>query len=106
MDKDLTSSKLHRKNILNNKSALQAIYDEISFPGVMFEKKLRYTKKQVSDFFNIDERTVDRYIEQYKEEFDNSGYEILTGNRLKDFKLSYGNDIDVVTIDQGLKRIN
>ena len=104
MNKDLTSSKLHRKNILNNKTALKAVYDEISFPGVLFEGKFRYTKKQVADFFNIDDRTVDRYIEQNKEEIDDSGYEVLTGNRLKAFKLSYGSDIDVATIDDSFKK--
>ena len=85
MNKDLTTSDLHRKNILNNNYALEIIYDEISFPGVMFENEYRYTKKQVAGFFEIDERTVERYIESNKSEFKESGYEILTGDRLKDF---------------------
>lgn len=104
MNKDLTTSNLHRRNILNNNYALEIIYEEISFPGVMFESKYRFTKKQVADFFEIDDRTVDRYIENNKSEFEESGYEILTGKRLKEFKLAYGNDTNVVTIDEPLKK--
>lgn len=104
MNKDLTTSNLHRKNILNNNYALEIIYSEISFPGIMFEDKYRFTKKQVAEFFEIDDRTVDRYIESNKSEFEESGYEILTGNRLKDFKLAYGNDTNVATIDETLKK--
>jgi len=104
MNKDLTTSDLHRRNILNNNYALEIIYNEISFPGVMFENKYRFTKKQVAEFFEIDDRTVERYIENNKSEFEESGYEILTGNRLKDFKLAYGTDTNVGTIDESLKK--
>jgi hypothetical protein len=104
MNKDLTTSDLHRRNILNNNYALETIYDEISFPDVMFESKYRFTKKQVAEFFEIDNRTLDRYIENNKSEFEESGYEILTGNRLKEFKLAYGNDTNVGTIDESLKK--
>ena len=103
MKKDLTTSDLHRKNILNNKYALDIIYSEISFSGVMFENKYRFTKKQVAEFFEIDYRTVNRYIKKNKIEFEESGFEILTGNRLKEFKLNYGSDINVTTLDEALK---
>src|SRR5690554_3269748 len=104
MNKDLTTSDVHRRNILNNNYALEIIYNEISFPGVMFESKYRFTKKQVAEFFEIDERTVERYIENNKSEFEESGYEILTGSKLKNFKLAYGNDTNVGTIDESLKK--
>ena len=104
MNKDLTTSDLHRKNILNNNYALEIIYDEISFPGVMFESKYRFTKKNVAEFYEIDERTVDRYIEKNKSEFDESGYEVLKHNRLKEFKVAYVNDTNVVNIDESLQK--
>lgn len=47
---------------------------------------------------------MERYIESNKSEFEESGYEILTGNRLKDFKLAYGTDTNVGTIDESLKK--
>lgn len=104
MNKDLTTSDLHRKNILNNNYALEVIYNEVKFPGILFDDKFRFTKKQIAEFFEIDDRTVDRYIENNKSEFEESGYEVLTGNRLKDFKLAYGNDTNVATIDESLKK--
>jgi hypothetical protein len=36
----------------------------------MFERKYRFTKKQVAEFFEIDERTLERYIERNKSEFE------------------------------------
>lgn len=104
MNKDLTTSNLHRKNILNNNYALEIIYDEISFPGVMFEDKYRFTKKQVAEYFEIDERTVDRYIERNKSEFEESSYEVLKHNRLKLFKVAYVNDTNVANIDESLQK--
>lgn len=104
MKKDLTTSDLHRRNILNNNYALEIIYDEISFPGIMFENKYRFTKKHVAEFYEIDERTVDRYIEKNKSEIEESGYEVLKHNRLKEFKISYVNDTNVVNIDESLQK--
>ena len=69
MAKDLTTSDIHRKNILNNKYALQEIEKEIGFLGVPFESNLRYTKRQIAQFYDIDERTVERYLEQHEDEF-------------------------------------
>jgi hypothetical protein len=104
MNKDLTTSNLHRRNILNNNYTLKIIYKEIDFGGVVFEGKYRFTKKQVAEFYEIDDRTIDRYIENNKIEFEESGYETLNGNRLKEFKLVYGNDIHVATMDESLKK--
>lgn len=105
MNKDLTTSNLHRKNILNNSYVLDIIYNEISFPGIMFDGEYRFTKKQVVRFFEIDERTVDRYIEKNKSEFEESGYEVLKYNRLKEFKIAYVNDTNVVDIGESFQKI-
>lgn len=104
MNKDLTTSDLHRKNILNNQYAVEVIYDKIQFPGILFENKFRFTKKQVAEFYAIDERTVDRYIKKNKPEFEESGYEILRHNRLKEFKTSYVNDMNVVDIEESFQK--
>lgn len=68
------------------------------------EGKYRFTKKQVAEFFEVDDRTVDRYIENNKSEFEESGYEVLKHNRLKMFKLSYVHDINVANIDESLQK--
>mgnify|MGYP006271942755 CR=1 FL=1 len=89
MAKDLTSSNVHRKNILNNKYALQEIEKEVAFPGILFEGSLRYTKRQIAQFYGIDERTIERYLEQHEDEFRENGYEVLRGKKLNDFKQAY-----------------
>ncbi len=110
MAKDLTTSDIHRKNILNNRYALQEIEKEVGFPGILFEGSLRYTKRQIAQFYDIDERTINRYLEQHEKEFSGSGYEVLSGKRLREFKEAYeqyisdlsdGKDIDVPTMPDG-----
>lgn len=45
-----------------------------------------FTREMVSDIFEVDIRTIGRYIEQYKnDELRNGGYQVLKGKRLKDF---------------------
>lgn len=113
MTKDLTSSDTHRKNILNNKLALQEVEKEVAFPGVVFEGIIRYTKKQITQFYDVDERTINRYLEHHEQEFLSSGYETLKGKRLNDFKLTcesmmgeveHGRDIYVLTMDEAFKK--
>jgi len=125
MAKDLTSSNIHRKNILNNKYALQEIEKEVAFPGILFDGSLRYTKRQIAQFYDIDERTIERYLEQHETEFKENGYEVLRGKKLNDFKQTYeqfisdlndgkdmnvptmpddGSDINVATMDESIKK--
>ena len=37
MARDLTSSDIERKNILNNKYALDELYTELGFPSILFD---------------------------------------------------------------------
>lgn len=57
-NKDLTTSNVVRQNILNNKYALSEIQKAIGLKGVIFNRELKFTKKQVADFFEIDERAI------------------------------------------------
>lgn len=86
MKKDLTNSSLDRKNILNNNLAIQAVYAEIGFIGFKFEGKYRFTKQQIAQYYEVDIRTIDRLLENYKDELEQSGYELYTGQKLKSFK--------------------
>jgi len=67
MAKDLTNSSLERQNILNNPYALQEIQKATKITGVVFEGSLRLTKEQVSSFFDVDTRTIERYLEKYSD---------------------------------------
>jgi hypothetical protein len=96
MAKDLTNSVVDRKNILNNNSAIKAVYDEVGFKGILFEGKFRFTKQQVATFYEVDVRTVERILEQHSKELSESGYELFTGMRLRDLKNAFLNAKDGV----------
>ena len=86
MSKDLTSSAIHRQNILNNSYALQEIEKATHITGIPFEGKTVVLKEQVAGFFEVSLRTVENYLSQYEEELARNGYEVIKGNRLKSFK--------------------
>lgn len=85
MSKDLTNSQIDRQNILNNEIAIEEIQKNFKFNGVLWNKKIYFTRDTVATFFNVDIRTISRYIEQYNDELTHNGYEVLRGKKLKDF---------------------
>lgn len=95
MDKDLTNSGIERQNILNNKYALQRIQDYVGLEGMLFEGEYKFTKSMVSNFFNIDDRTLERYLEQYSTELKHNGYVLIRGKSLKELKLQFAPVINV-----------
>lgn len=101
MSKNLTTSSIARQNILNNTYALKEIQKAVGIEGVMFENEFRFTKKQLAQFFEITERTIDNYLEKNETELVKNGYEVLKGKRLNDLKLAiehqFGNEMDFVT---------
>jgi hypothetical protein len=100
MSKDLTVSSVDRQNILNNPYALEEIRKASGLEGIFFEGEIKFIKEQVASFFEIDTRTIDRYLEKYINELSQNGYEVLRGKRLQSLKLAiksgYVNDINVV----------
>lgn len=84
--RDLTTSPIDRKNILNNQLALEEIAQRLSPVGVLFEGIFRFTKAQVARFFDVDVRTVERLLEQHSAEITESGYELFGGVRLRKLK--------------------
>ncbi len=87
MSKNLTTSSIARQNILNNTYALQEVQKAVGIKGILFENEFRFTKKQLAQFFEITERTIDNYLEKYENELAKNGYEVVVGKRLMDFKL-------------------
>ncbi len=105
MDKDLTISVIDRQNILNNPFALEEIKKASGLEGIFFDGEVKFIKDQVASFFEVDPRTIDRYLEKYIDELSKNGYEVIRGKRLQDLKLAiksgYVGDINVVdTIPQ------
>jgi hypothetical protein len=93
--KDLTNSNIERQNILNNKYALQRIQEYVGIEGILFEGEYKFTKVMVVQFFDIDERTLDRYLEQYQDELKHNGYVLIRGKALKELKLQFAPVINV-----------
>lgn len=91
----LDSSILDRRNILNNPFAIEHVQKEVGIKGFRFEDEYRYTLEQVTSFYEIDLRTLRRYISRYAEELEQNGYELLSGSRLNNFQNQFASDINV-----------
>lgn len=85
MTKDLTTSQLDRQNILNNEIAVTEIQSKSGVEGIIWEGSVYVTRDMVATFFEIDIRTISRYIEQNSEELKFNGYQVLKGKKLKSF---------------------
>lgn len=100
MPKDLTTSRLDRQNILNNEIAVEEIQEKSGVEGILWNEKLYFTREMTASFFEVDIRTISRYVDQYNDELVENGYEVLKGKRLKEFKetaQTFGKDINVPT---------
>ena len=62
--KALTESILDRQNILNNQFALSEIEKALGIRGIFFEGSYRFSKRQIADYYEVSERTIDRYLEK------------------------------------------
>ncbi len=100
MTKDLTNSRLDRQNILNNEIAVTEIQAKSGMEGVLWNDKIYITREMTANFFDVDIRTISRYLEQNSEELVDNGYEVLRGKKLKSFleaAKNSGKDINVPT---------
>lgn len=98
MSHDLTTSVVARQNVLNNPYAISQLETHLALGGLQFEGETIFTKSQVSLILAIDERTIDRYLSDSAAELQSSGYRILRGKALKNIKLAYVDDTNVVDI--------
>ena len=100
MARDLTSSRTDRQNILNNEIAVQEIQSSSNIRGIVFEGKACLTKSMVATFFEVELRTIERCVSENADELIKNGYEILRGQRLKEF-IACVNQQDVPDINVG-----
>jgi len=88
VNKDLTNSDINRQNILNNPYALEKIEIHFAFPGRQFEGQTVFTKADLVRLFEVDERTIERYVTNHGDELGKNGYQVLRGKSLKNLRLS------------------
>lgn len=62
---DLSVSNIERQNVMNNRYALQTIQENLEVNGLRFYDQLLFTTKMVGDFYEVDERTIKRYVQEY-----------------------------------------
>ena len=84
-EKDLTTSKIDRQNILNNELAVNEIQTQTGIQGIVYDGRIRFTKTMVATYFDVDQRTIERYVSENSDEIMSNGYEILKGKKLKEF---------------------
>ena len=84
MNRDLTQSNIERQNILNNRLDVENIVKSLDVVGMFFEGEYRFTKQMVADFYQVDERTIERCVEQNIDELKHNGYVLSKGKQLKD----------------------
>lgn len=89
MTKDLTNSQLDRQNILNNEPALEEIQRTVDITAIFWNEKYYLTKELIASYFEVDVRTIERYISAHAEELSANGYELLKGKRLNEFISAY-----------------
>ena len=68
MEKDLTTSQIDRQNVLNNPYALQAIQSNLDIQFLNFKGTLCVTKQMATEYYEVDERTIERTLKANEEE--------------------------------------
>lgn len=87
--KEFKDTSVARQNVLNNKYAMAEVQKSVGLKCVMFEGQYTLIKRQVAEFYEVTERTIDNLIEKYNSELTKNGYDIIKGKRLTDFKLVF-----------------
>ena len=93
--KDLTISNIERQNVLNNRFAVSKVQEHLDIEGMLFEGEYRFTKKMVADFYEVEERTIERDLEKHSYELAANGYVLCKGKHLKELKLQFAPVINV-----------
>ena len=86
-----------RLSVLNNPFLADAVKHSIVANFTQFQGELLLTTGQVADFYDVDDRTIRRLIEDNREEIENSGYRNLREDELRDFR-NYVKDKNVLNI--------
>lgn len=96
MKKKLVDSAIDRKNILNNSFAMAELQGQLGIKGVLFEGEYRFTTQQVADFYEVEPRTLRRYLNQFDEELRENGYMVVENEALDLWKAQADEDSDVL----------
>lgn len=90
-------SSIERQNVLNNRFAVDAIQKALGTEALFFDGQYCFTKQMVADFYEVEERTIERYIESHEQELKHNGYFLCRGKLLKELKMQFAPVINVAT---------
>ena len=85
MANDLTTSFVERQNILNNSQVIIETKRVLQLPCIVFDGEEYITKAMAARFYDVDIKTVDRYLSSDEGELKSSGYRNLKGIALSRF---------------------
>ena len=88
---------IERQNVLNNRFAVEAVQKALKIDVMFFDGQYYLTKQMVADFYEVEERTIERYLENYEQELKHNGYFLCKGKSLKELKLQFSPVINVAT---------
>jgi hypothetical protein len=94
MNNDLTTSDVGRQNILNNSYALEKVELYLALGGITWRDERIFSKKKVAKLLDVDIRTIERYLEQNRDELAKNGYRVLRNLEFREFK-EYVSDMNV-----------
>ena len=95
MNNNLAISTIERQNVLNNRYAVEAIQKALNVEAMFFDGQYCFTKQMVADFYDVEERTIERYLESHEQELKHNGYFLCKGKLLKELKLQFAPVINV-----------
>lgn len=87
---NLIESAIDRQNVLNNPEVVENIQNFLGIRGMLYEGEYRFTTAQIADFYEVNTKTIRRYVESSERELVHNGFCILKGQKLKEFKLLFG----------------
>ncbi len=89
MDNKQSISNIERQNVLNNRFAIEAIQKALNIEALFFDGQYCFTKQMVANFYEVEERTIERYLETHEQELKHNGYFLCKGKLLKELKLQF-----------------
>ena len=84
-----------RLSILNNPFLSERVRGAVTARFTEFQGEYLLTTQQVAEFYDVEERTIQRLIEDHRKEIENNGYRNLRGDDLVVFR-EFVNDKNVV----------
>jgi hypothetical protein len=88
--KDLTLSSIDRQNILNNSDAIDNMQSYLGLTGLLYDGVYYFTTKMVAEFYGVSARTLTNVINANEAEIKHNGYQVIKGQKLKEFKELFG----------------